>query len=44
MKKNVQFQGEICPEKFQLDQIENGQLSAIINFNMPDTWKTVPDS
>ena len=29
MKQNVRFQGRICPEKFQLDQIYNGQLVAI---------------
>ena len=38
------FQGRICPEKFQVDQIQNGRLSAIINFNMPDIWQTVPDN
>ena len=32
------FPGRICPEKFQLDQIQSGRLSAIINFNMPDIW------
>ena len=26
----------ICSENFQLDQIKNGRLSAVINFNMPD--------
>ena len=25
-----------CSEKYQLDQIQNGRLSAIINFTMPD--------
>ena len=29
---------------FQLDQIQNGRLSAIINFDMPDTGQTVPDT
>ena len=29
----MQFQGGICPEKCQLDQIQNGQLEAIIEFN-----------
>ena len=24
--------GEICPEKFQLDQIQNGRLATIIDF------------
>ena len=36
MKQNVRFQVEICPEQFQLHQIQNGQTSVIINFNMPD--------
>ena len=35
-KQNVRFQVGICSENFQLDQIKNGRLSAIINFNMPD--------
>ena len=25
-------------------RIQNGQLSAIDNFHMPDIWQTVPDS
>ena len=44
IKQNLQ--GGIWPKKFQLDQIRNGPLSAIIiNFNtcMPDTRQTVPD-
>ena len=32
----MQSQGGICPEKCQLDQIKNGQLEAIIDFNMGD--------
>ena len=44
IKQNVQFQVGICSVKFQLDQIKNGRLSAIINFNMPDIWQTVPYS
>ena len=43
-KQNVRFQVGICSENFQLDQIQNGRLSAIINFDMPDTGQTVPDS
>ena len=31
-------------EKFQLDQIQTGRLSAIINFNMRNICKTMPDS
>ena len=34
----------MCPEKFQLDQIQNGRLLGIIKFNMPDIWHAVPDS
>ena len=34
----------MCYVNFQLDQIQNGRLSAIINFDMPDTGQTVPDS
>ena len=30
----MQFQVDICPEKFQLEQIKKGQLSAIINFDV----------
>ena len=30
------------PEKFQLDQ--NGRLSTIIYFNMPDIWQAMPDA
>ena len=44
IKQNVWFQVGICPEKFQLDKIQNGQLAAIITFNMPDIWQTMPDS
>ena len=28
------FQGGICPEQFHRDQIQNGRLAAIIDFNM----------
>ena len=35
-KQNVRFQVGLCSENFQLDQIKNGRLSAVINFNMPD--------
>ena len=28
-KQNVRFQGKMCLENFQLDQIQNGRLSAI---------------
>ena len=43
MKQNVRFQGGICPGKCQLDQIQNGQLKAIIDFNMSHIVKNVPD-
>ena len=41
IKQNVRFQVEMCPEKFQVivDQIKNGRLSAIIDFNMRNVWK-----
>ena len=41
IKQNLRFQVEICPEKFQLDQIKKSLLAAIIDFNI---WQTVPDS
>ena len=44
VKQNVRFLVGICSENFQLDHIQNGRLSAIINFDMPDTRQTVPDS
>ena len=42
----MRFQVGICSENFQLGQIQNGQLSAMINFNMPDydISQTVPDN
>ena len=39
MKQNVQFQVGICPEEFQLKQIQNSQLKANIDFNMDNTGK-----
>ena len=39
MKQNVRFQVGICPEKGQTDQIQNGRLSANIDFNMHNIWK-----
>ena len=30
-------------EKFRLDQIQNGRLSAIIHFHMPNILQTVLD-
>ena len=30
-------------EKFRLDQIQNGRLSAIIHFHMADIWSTLLD-
>ena len=44
MKQNVCFQVGISPEKFQLNKIQNGQPSAIINLDMPDIWQAMPDS
>ena len=40
IKQDVQLQRGICPEKFQFDKIPNGQLVAIIDFNMRNIWKT----
>ena len=36
---NMRFQVGKCPEQFQLDEIKNSSLAAIIDFNMSDTWK-----
>ena len=36
LKQNVRCHGGICPENFQLYEIQNGRPSAIINFIMPD--------
>ena len=30
--------------KIQIGHIQNGWLSDMINFNMPDIWQTLPDS
>ena len=32
------------PENFQLDKIQNGQISTIIRFITPYIWQTVLDS
>ena len=39
IKQDVQLQRGICPEKFQFDKIPNGQLVAIIDFNMRNILK-----
>ena len=44
IKQNVRFHEGICPEKCQLDHIQNGQLEAIINCIMGNIRKNVPDS
>ena len=36
IKQIVRFQERMHLEKFQLDQIQNGRLSAIIYLDMPD--------
>ena len=41
MEQNVRFQGGICLQEFQLDQIENQWIAAIIDFIMLNIWKTV---
>ena len=38
IKQNVRFQDRMHLEKFRLDQIQNGLLSAIIHFHMGDIW------
>ena len=40
----MRFQVGICSENFRLEQIQNGRLSVIINFNMPDTGSTLAGS
>ena len=30
------------PVNFKLDRIQNGRLSVIIYFNMPDIWIAIP--
>ena len=44
IEQKVQFQGGICPKKFQLNKIKNGRLEVIFYFNMRDIWETVQDS
>ena len=36
IKQSVRFQERMHFEKFQLDQIQNGRLSAIIHLDRPD--------
>ena len=36
INQNVRFQGRMPLENSQLDHIQNGRLSAIIKFNMPN--------
>ena len=43
MEWNVRFQLRMHLEKFWLDQIQNGLLSAIIYFHMPNILQTVLD-
>ena len=38
IKQIVRFQERMYLEKNQLDQIQNGRLSAIIHFHMADIW------
>ena len=38
IKQIVRFQGRMHFEKIQLDQVQNGRLSAIIQFHMADIW------
>ena len=40
----MRFHVWICSEHFQLEQIQNGRLSAMIDFNMPDTGSKLAES
>ena len=44
IKQIVRFQKRMHFEKIQLDQIQNGRLSAIIHLDRPDIGYTVLDS
>ena len=44
IKQIVRFQERMHFEKFQLDQIQNGRLSAIIHLDRLDIGETVLDS
>ena len=44
MEWNVRFQLRIHLKKFWLDQIQNGLLSEIIYFHMPNILQTVLDA
>ena len=43
IKQIVRFQEGMHLEKFQVDKIKNGRLSAIIHFHMAVIWSTVLD-
>ena len=43
IKQIVRFQERMHLEKFQVDKIQNGRLSAIIHFHMADIWSTMLD-
>ena len=43
IKQIVRFQERMHLEKFQVDKIKNGRLSAIIYFHMPNILQTVLD-
>ena len=43
-KANLRLERGICPEKFQLYKIRNGWHAAIIDLNMNNIWKTVPNN
>ena len=36
IKQIVRFQDRVHPEKFKLDQIQNGRLLAIVHLNWPN--------
>ena len=44
MEQNERFPEGMSPEKIQVDPVLNRRLAAIIDFNMRNIWKVVPDS
>ena len=39
IKQNVRLPGRMPPEKFQLNEIQNGRLVTIIDFKVPNIWE-----
>ena len=44
IEQKVWFQGGICSLKFYVNKILYGRLVIIVDFNMRNIWKTIPDS